>query len=169
MEHPIDHLVATLLKENAYTKEIVSIGIHRYAQHLQDQDFARHLKTKDDHTVHIRTTTLIDDNIRGHLHLDDLNHHHVPHANTQTDTQHFLHTSEPVHLDDATRVLEDDPMIGTYSTDTTGQPTTPHHPGIVTVAYHLPTRPTLAGHHHTASDTTNSNHHAISRTVPVLL
>ena len=150
-------------------KEIVSIGIHRYAQHLQDQDFARHLKTKDDHTVHIRTTTLIDNNLRGHHHPDDPNHHHDHHDNTPTDTPHYLQTNGPVHLDDATRVLEDDPMTGTYSTDITGPPTTQHHPGIVTEAYHLPTRPTLVGHHQTARDTTKLNHHAISRTVPVQL
>ena len=121
MAHQTDHLVATLPKENVYMKGIVSIGIHRYAQHLQDQDFARHLTNTDYLTVHTRTTTLIDDNIRGHLHPDDPNLHHDPHDNTQPDTQHFLHTNEPVHLADATRVLEDDSMTETYFTDITGQ------------------------------------------------
>ena len=150
-------------------KEIVSIGIHRYAQHMQNQDIARHSNTTDIHTVHTRTTTPTDDKLRGHLHLDDPNLHNDPHDSTQPDTQHFLHTKEPVHLADATRVLEDDSMTETYFTDTTGQPNIPHHLGNATVAYHPTTRPTLAGHHPNASVTTNSNHHGTLRTVIVLL
>ena len=136
---------------------------------MQNQDIARHLNTTDIHTVHTRTTTITDANLRGHLPPDDPNHHHNLHANTPIDTQPFPRTKGPVHLDDDTRVLEDDPTLGTYFIDTTGQPITPHHLGIATAAYHPPTRPTLAGHHQIANDITNLNHHAISRTVPELV
>ena len=125
------------------------------------------------HTVHTHITTTTDGKTRDHHHLDERrhhdtpNHHYLHHDNTPADIQHYHPLEEPVHHDDATEVLEDDPMKGTYSTDTTGLPNTLYLHNTDIEAYHLPTRPTLAGHHRIANAITNLNPQEFFWTVPV--
>ena len=165
MELLIDHLVVTLLKENVFTKGIVGIGIHQYAQLLHALVFARHLETEDDHTVHTRIATPTENNHRDpHLPID-----HVHHPGHRTDKPTailpFLQATALVHPGNATKALADDHTIEVSFTDIIGLPNTQLPLGNDTVAYLHPTRPTLAGHHRIANAITKSNHHDISRTV----
>ena len=142
---------------------IVLIGIHRYALSLQNQAIARHLTTVAIHNVRTHITTTTDDNYLDHHRHHDRRHHdtpdHIPDhlVHIQADIPHLLHQNEPVHHTDDFEVLEDAPMQGTYSIDTTGVPNTLYLPANATEVYHPTTRPTLAGRHPIENDTTNSN------------
>ena len=88
----------------------VLIGIRRHVLRSDVMDFARHTANMVLHIALIRTTTLIGDNGRDHLHQDDHTHHNVHHDNKQIVIHPYHHTDEPVHQEEDTKALEDNSL-----------------------------------------------------------
>ena len=148
--------------------KIAFIGIHRNAERTPSMDIARHFPDTAQHIAPIRTTTILEDNVRGHQHPTDHPHliDHLINNNSHHAISHYRLTpaNVPTHIDNVTKVHAEDSIPKTSTVDTTAIRATRHHLKLVIEIYHRTTRPTLAGHHHNANATTNSSHPAIGPT-----